>query len=387
MKVLVLNNWDEGMATFFHEHIDHCEHEVWYLCNKDGERGVANFLSPGMTAGKTVVKDIRDEKELLEAASEIYREFKFERVVAIDEYTVLEGAKVREKLNVHGPKINDILPYRDKKVMKNKLQGSEIKPIGTLNINDLSETNFTPCVIKSSDQAAAQGIHICKSFAELEKLRDKVDTNIFEEYVEGDIFYIDGVYNSEGVTIIANRYIGNCYDHYNYQTSLGGIPVEKSELVERIQAYSEKIVEIFPLDRGIFHLEIIHSKSDELIFLEIACRVGGGECYNLTKDIYGIDLVKHHVLSDLDLDWKLPTRKSGMHGGFLIINNFPDEKRNYLGFKCDVLTKDNNMYKASFPLFGREMSIFDSVSFCFKSQEIKKIEQSIDEVNSSFELL
>ena len=89
MKILVLNNWHEGMRLFFDLHIDHAEHQVWYLCNEEGRRGVESALSPSRYSGITDVSDIMSHDEVLAAAGQVFEAFAFERVVAIDELTVL----------------------------------------------------------------------------------------------------------------------------------------------------------------------------------------------------------------------------------------------------------------------------------------------------------
>jgi predicted ATP-grasp superfamily ATP-dependent carboligase len=386
MNILILNNWHEGMQFFYNEHIDHAIHDVWYLCDEEGKRGLENALPSGKYRGLTEISDIQSKDEMLSAVENIFKNFKFEKIVALDELTVLSAAIIRDHYDIGGPREREVLHYRDKKLMKKALEASNVKTIQPIDINRLSESNFVPCVIKPSNQAGAQGVKICENYEDFLAAKTQTELDLVEEYVSGQIYYVDGVYNEHGVVCIANRYIGNCYDHFNNQIPLGGVSIDDETLTKRIQIITEEITNKLPLRQGIFHLELIHSLDDELVFLEIACRIGGCS-YDVPNDVYGIDLIKYHILTDLGEPWSLPKRITNIHSGMLMLNSFPSSERYYLGFKSGPLSENNRMYKTSFPLFGRKMNSYDGTVFCFKSVSASEVELSINEIIQNFEFI
>lgn len=371
------------MQFFFDQHIDHFKHQVWYLCDQEGRNGVNSGLCANFFQGLTVVEDIESKDQVLTAAAVIYKQFKFDRVVALDELTLLSAASIRDVYQISGPRENEILYYRDKELMKQALAHTNVKTIPPICLDSISPDNFVPCVVKPTSEAGSQGVVICQDYDTYLTAREQNQSAMIEQYTPGEIYYIDGAFNEQGVICLPNRYVGTCYEHFNCQQPLIGVSIDQPDLIERIQQLTEEVIESLPLKQGIFHLELIHTPDDNLLFLEIACRIGGCS-YNVPKDVFGADLIKYHILSDLGQAWDLPKIPQDIYSGMLMLNSFPSHPRRYLGFNLEPLSGENCIYKTVFPVFGKEMNQYDGTLFGFKSDSSSQVESSIREIISKF---
>ena len=205
-------------------------------------------------------------------------------------------------------------------------------------------------------------MRICRTHQDYRAAGFDPDSQLLEEFVEGPIYFVDGVHNAQGVVCVPSRYMTTCHEHFNFHVPMGGVSIDDEALLRRIERVTEKIIAALPLRQGIFHLELIHSGDDELVFLEIACRVGGTS-YDMPRDVFGVDLIGCHIRSDLMQDWALPRKTPGVYGGILMLNHFEGGDRYFLGFDVKPLSRGNRMYKAMFPLFGRKMNAYDGSLF------------------------
>lgn len=83
--------------------------------------------SRGDFANVFAIDDLRN-RIAIEAGVEQCRAWgPFDLVIATDEYAVILAAELRERLQIAGPKVSEILKFRDKVVMKESLFGSTVR--------------------------------------------------------------------------------------------------------------------------------------------------------------------------------------------------------------------------------------------------------------------
>lgn len=380
MKILFLNLWAE--IPFYRTYIGNGEHEIWHVCDPNGQRFLRTYLAEDEISGLTL-PTAPDPNEMLQLLQTVYRQFPFERVVAIDEHTVLSAAYVRDVFDLPGPRAAEVEPFRNKRRMKEILAEKGIRVIRDIDPAILTTDAFTPCVIKKTDGTGADGVHICSSFSEFEQHRGGLEQGaLLEEFVEGDFFHVDGAYNATGFVAMPHAYINTCYDHYVHGKPLGSVGVDDKALKERLIRFAQETVAALPAREGVFHLEIIRTRQDELVFLEIGGRVGGGEIYRNFVDTYNFDLMGFHIQSQLGLTPQVRELRENAIAGWLMLNNFEFVPGIYAGLDCKLLNEDNCMYALWQPQLGRRFNARQNqfVKFSLRANTSAEVHASIHDL-------
>ncbi|MFL9909379.1 ATP-grasp domain-containing protein [Paraburkholderia sp. RL17-337-BIB-A] len=386
MKILILNNWS-GLMHFFHQYVDHDSHEVHYLCDDSGVKAVRTFLDPDHIHGMTVVKDFDHRDEVLRAALSLHEAFPFERVIGVDEFSVLPAARIRDELGIPGPRAADVELYRDKRLMKRRVAESGIRVPRELGAT-VEADSFMPCVVKRPDGAAAMGVTICHTPEQAAAALAAATASVLvEEFVEGEVFHIDGGYRDGQIVCVPHAYTNTCYRHYVNAQPIGSVKVDEPVLNQRLVEFAEKVVNALPLREGVFHLEVVRNQADDLVFLEIACRVGGGEIYRNFIDVYGMDLLKFHIEADLGLQPRLRRLGHKAAAGWLLMN-FAQRPRTLTGFHCAALSAENCMYAMRSVKLGRQIEhAYDYIAFALRAATSEDIRRSIDELIAKVQLV
>jgi hypothetical protein len=116
-----------------------------------------------------------------------------------------------------------------------------------------------------------------------------------------------------------SRYINTCLS-FNDGVPLGSVLLEASELRTAVVRFAAAVLQALELRSGAFHLEVILGPGDELYFLEIGARVGGGEIPFLGQALFGLDMMRAWVDIELGQDAEyLRSIDSERMGGFLMI--------------------------------------------------------------------
>jgi biotin carboxylase len=269
--------------------------------------------------------------------------------------------------------------------MKARLQRAGVRVI-----RDLDPATVTvPCVVKAVQGAAAMGVHICRTPAELEPHRAALaqpDGVLLEEYVEGDCFHIDGAFTIDQLVAMPHAYVNDCHGHYVDRKPLGSVGVDDPVLRQRLVEFTRRVIRALPLLEGVFHLEVIRTRADELVFLEVACRVGGGEIYQNFIDTYGLDLLGFHIDSDLGRSPALRPLRHGDVAGWLMLNDFPHRPGVFTGLQARPLRADSCMYGIRAPKLGRPVGNFDYVSFALRGDSSAAVRASIDDIVTNISL-
>jgi biotin carboxylase len=300
--------------------------------------------------------------------------------------TMLPAAYISDVFNIPGPRLADVDYYRNKRKMKDRLAEKGIRVIRDIDPPVGGAAFPLPCVVKRPDGAAALGVQICRTAEEFEGQRDALaGGSLLEEYVEGDFFHVDGAFNEHGLAAVPHAYLNNCYNHYVNREPLGSVGIDDQRLKRRLLDFAEQVLRALPLPEGVFHLEIIRNKNDELVFLEIACRLGGGEIYTNFLDVYGVDLVGYSIDSQLGLHPKLPRPRDDLIAGTLLMNNYSHFPGLFSAVRMGPLAEDNCMYAARIPKLGRRVAdrTYDFISFVFRGKTSEAVCDSISDVISN----
>ncbi|MFD7872990.1 acetyl-CoA carboxylase biotin carboxylase subunit family protein [Streptomyces sp. NPDC059766] len=336
MHIVVVNRWprftegprwDFSMGRF-EELIDHERHRVSYVVDAVGATGV---LAPAERIASTVqIEDVNDFEALRDAVGRVADEVgPVDRLIAVSEFTLGIAAEVRAALDIPGPRPEDVAVYRDKLRMKELVAKAGVRvprfdacESAESALGFARDTGF-PLIFKPVSGAASMGVHRVEDEAALTALLSEVDLAEYEleEFIEGAIFHVDGFADAEsGVPFMAvSRYVNDCLAFESGGQPLGSVVVQDSPLRTRVHEFSRRCVAGLGMTSMPFHLELFVTPDDDLVFLEIAGRIGGAEVPYLTDRLFGVNLFELWLDALCEGGATVPPQTGDPSGGWLII--------------------------------------------------------------------
>jgi len=240
-------------------------------------------------------------------ALQLHAVYHFTHVVCLSEDNLIRGAKIREMLGItFGQTVEQALHYRDKILMKKLLIEKGIRVPNFASVEHASdivqfvENNGLPVVIKPRKGYLSLNTTIIFNEQELEKFlgsdfntKSGYDTALdleIEEYIDGEMYHVDGiVYDNEVKSCWPSKYMNKCVD-FNESKFLSSYSlIQSNPLVRRIQEYVVNVIKTlggppcFP-----FHGEVWVTKTDEIVFCEIASRTGGAGVRHQLRELFGL---------------------------------------------------------------------------------------------------
>ncbi|WP_418958905.1 ATP-grasp domain-containing protein [Streptomyces tritici] len=337
MHIVVVNRWprfpDDGRRWDFslgrfEEFVDHERHRVSYVVDAVGATGV--LADPERIAGLVEVPDVNDFEALSTAVRKLADEVgPVDRLIAVSEFTLGIAAEVREALGIPGPRPAEVAVYRNKVRMKELIAEAGIRAPRFTSCDsteaalDFARTTGYPLILKPVAGAASMGVHRVDDEAALTALLEGADTAglELEEFVEGPIYHVDGFADEQGgIPFMAvSRYINDCLSYEAGGQPLGSVVVQASPLRARMEEFARRCVAALGMTSMPFHLELFLTPDDELVFLEIAGRIGGAEVPYLTEKLFGVNLFQPWLEALCEGRATLPAQAGDPSGGWLII--------------------------------------------------------------------
>ncbi|GAA2142561.1 hypothetical protein GCM10009760_27820 [Kitasatospora kazusensis] len=313
MKILIMNQVPYRKIRY-HLGIDHEKHDVTYVCGPIGDKQ----LPEGLRCERLLIDPTQDLTEQVIARTS--PEDGFEKVLALSESGILGAHRIREHLGIPGPSLARLEQVRDKVAMKRALQDAEVRhprfvaapPAG----GELPWAGKT--VVKPRQGASSEGVSIHGTAREAvdfyRTLAEPAEYQL-EEYIEGDLFHADALVTDGVVSdLVVSRYVGKPVDF------AGGQPIGSSQLPyeERYHRFVAQAVEALGIEEGCLHLEFFETAEQELVFLEVANRLGGGGIVDSHLRHTGVHLPSHEIAIRLGFERPEPQAPSGRYHGFLI---------------------------------------------------------------------
>ena len=393
LVIVVINKWDDDFALY-RNYINHTQHIVIYVTTSAGRKAIPEDLA----AAVYEVPSPYQNEDLLVCCREIEVVFsRIDRIIAMSESDLPKAAYLREELGVSGLGIKQVVLFTDKVAMKREITKVglrvphfvECKSIS--DVIDFAENNVFPLILKPKVGAGSRGVFAALSKTELKQLLRSIDISDYEceEYIPGTVLHVDGMVCGGSIKfIVCSKYINNCLA-YKSGIPLGSVFIDDPLINSRIEAFTKRVLETLNLDEGPFHLELIQSEQDELVFLELGARVGGGEIAFLMRDLFDFDLVGAWVALQVTGECHLPDCSATL-GGFLLLPEPSD-------IPCEVISCKSLVDKI--PQLYWEMLPNEGYIFCgdggyenvtgrfrFKGNTSVEIEESIYNVISAFNI-
>lgn len=225
---------------------------------------------------------------------------------SFDERNLLLTARLREEFGLAGPRYEDILPYRDKCLMKEKLAGTGLR-VPVFGLFDQERFNADrkayfaeisaevgfPFVLKPVDAASADGVYKIFSVEEFEALPEDLGRSYeYEEHIEGTMYSVNLVSKDQrtvfgGVT----EYLVNSTEVQKGRVNADINLHDDDPRVARMVKFTETVLSALGWLDGATHLELFHTKEDELVFLEVGARFKGLAGLAAMQLNYGVALL------------------------------------------------------------------------------------------------
>ncbi|CAI2552436.1 hypothetical protein AKUH4B114J_01010 [Apilactobacillus kunkeei] len=383
MSVVIINRWLDNFCDYSKIIKNR---NIIYITNKDGSQYVNQY---DHNAKNIVLDDLNNYSSLKKAVENILIKDKIELIIAMSENDIANAGHLRTDFGIKGMDYDTSKKFTNKTYMKKALKNTNIfyPKFGELKYIEHYNFNY-PIVLKPKNGNSSKGVTIVKNSNELLSFIThckNIENYEFEEYISGDIYHVDG-YVSKGKLKFCkpSRYINTPLQYETNNSPLGSQLILDKNFDLKVFNFTKDVLKTLGLKNSVFHLEFIYHNGN-LFFLEVGARQGGGEIVPLYKQVFGIDLVKillkTQLLENID---ERPIRKE-KSGGYLLFpvpNNAP----------CIVnkVTKINNIktikYQIS-PNIGEKLTknggyYFNSGRFLFIGDFItikKDIKRVIDE--------
>jgi len=249
------------------------------------------------------VPSLADEPTLVGRVREIAREIRLDRVECLWEPYMILAARLREALGLPGMSVAQTIPFRDKEVMKQRLDAAGIRTprhassVSVDGVRSAVERIGYPLIIKPIAGAGSADTHKVSSARELDavlpKLRHVAEVSI-EEFVEGDDFTYDALCIDGEVRLFHMAFyrpralIARENEWISPQTvSIRGVD---DPHVEAGRAMGEAVLRALDFQSGITHMEWYRRPDGEAVFGEIAARAPGARLVDLHNYAGNCDL-------------------------------------------------------------------------------------------------
>jgi hypothetical protein len=268
-----------------------------------------------------LLDDFEDEDLVCKRGMELAAEFAVSHVVASTELVVLPAAWLRERLGLPGPWTGDVLPFRDKALMKQRLRQAGIEiaryaaPRTAQDARAFAARHGFPVVFKPRDGSNSTGLAIVRDEGELAGYLARAYANgprddlLSEAFIAGRMCHVDGLVHD-------NRVVVAWPSQYQYSlATFGADPGARVDLTldsddpltGRLLSLTERVLSALrPATGGrmpghAFHAEIFHTTDDRLVLSEVACRPAGAKVPDVMELLFGLNLHEYSIRSQVGL--------------------------------------------------------------------------------------
>ncbi|KTD52998.1 ATP-grasp domain-containing protein [Legionella quateirensis] len=317
------------------------------------------------------------------------------RLLTNEDSTQLVCAQLREKYRIPGSTTEQVLPYVNKAVSKNKLLGHIKSPEFVLFDKQAYQENNEryiqsvidqigfPMFIKPVDLVSSIGTYYIPDELTFRKVLECIHqepwTFEIDQFIDGDLFHCDAVVHDNDIEFfMAGRY-ANPLAKFSKGSPMGSIPVKDESLFEDLKAFSHSILKCLGMFSSAFHIEIFQDKkTGELIFLEAAARTPGALVPEMYEMMFDQNLEKLHYVAQMNSIRVLGIHPTPYHAGWI---TFPQIKGTLVDInKPQINIKNNTTYfVTSGETLKQANSLLDSsCSVVFWDESYQNIENTFE---------
>ncbi|GAA0448369.1 hypothetical protein Aca07nite_72790 [Actinoplanes capillaceus] len=221
-----------------------------------------------------------------------------------DELSMEFAAELRAEFGLPGPRPADIVPFRDKCVMKDRLvaAGVRVPRFGRYRPIDgdpgrafaaIADQVGAPFILKPVDAAGSHGVYLIGTAEELAAADALIGSGYeYEEFVAGTMYSVNLLsHDSQVIFGGVTEYLVNTLDVRRGKVNADINLADDDPRVERMVAFAATAMAALGWPDGASHLELFHTSDDELVFLEVGARFKGLAGLAAMQRNYGIAFV------------------------------------------------------------------------------------------------
>jgi biotin carboxylase len=218
---------------------------------------------------------------------------------SFDERNLLLAADLRAEFGLPGLRRADVLPFRDKVLMKERLVAAGIRVPEFRRYDPgagfaaMAGEVGLPFVLKPVDGNSADGIHEIRSEQDYAAVPADLGRDYeYEEFVDGTIYSVN-IVTRDRVSVFAGvtEYLVNSSAVREGRVNADINLIDTDPRVPRMIAFAEEVLDALGRPDGASHLELFRTPGDELVFLEVAARFKGLAGVAAMQRNYGVALV------------------------------------------------------------------------------------------------
>jgi len=248
-------------------------------------------------------------------------------ILSAGEASLRVVAKVRDHFNIVGNSEEEIVPFLDKVIMKDKVSECGVripKHISfdkaayqkdkTAYLKEIENQLPYPMFIKPIELYGAASARKLNNRDELIEAAESM-LNMKLEYEIDE--YISGVLCHCNCLIVDGEIQFQEFEEYTVPCSwfdegyiLGGIPLrEEDPRWQRLDRMNREVIACLKAPNGATHCEIFITDKDELIFLEIASRPPGAMVPDVIEKMTGMQIDLEHIKARLGIPIQVPKKQ------------------------------------------------------------------------------
>ncbi|SDY61311.1 ATP-grasp domain-containing protein [Evansella caseinilytica] len=320
IRALLINKfpfwiYQDGQNTFF----DEVDELIVLHSNK------IDFDFPSNDYSSVVICDFENSDEMWNAIDFLFKTRNFNFVINLSEQTMELAAEIREKFNLPGMHLKEVLPFRDKLMMKDivrkytNIRVPHYKKIhNSSDIYKFYEKN-KKSIIKQKDGMGSKNIFVINNCDDIRGFLNEIsDLHNYEveEFINGDIYHCDSIVK-DGNILVSSVSKYSC-PPMNFKTNeyLYSNMINSGSLKNKVIKANKEIINSFGLMNGVTHLEVFVD-NDEIVFCEIACRAGGAGVIPSIREVFGVNLF--HASINLQINKQITIREKPIVAGWLVL--------------------------------------------------------------------
>ncbi|KAB2955908.1 MAG: ATP-grasp domain-containing protein [Thermoanaerobaculia bacterium] len=240
------------------------------------------------------VRTLWDEIGVVREMQRLAGQVRIDQVECLWEPGMILAARIREALGLPGMTVEETLPFRDKGVMKQRLDAAGIRTPRhqrartSDEVREAAERIGWPVIVKPIAGAGSADTHRCDSRAELEQaLRQvrHVEEVSVEEFVEAEEFTFDticadGRLAFENVCLYKPRPLQQRQLEWVSPQSFALRDLDQPELVAG-RKMGRQVLDVLGFRTGFTHMEWYRKADGEVVFGEIGARPPGARLVDL----------------------------------------------------------------------------------------------------------
>lgn len=241
-------------------------------------------------SGYVQASDLRDVEAVVRAIRATLGDIRIDRIECLWEPFVVLAAQLRERLGVPGMSVDTALGFRDKALMKQRIAAAGLRVPANARVSTTQEARDAaqaigfPLVVKPIAGAGTADTHLVADEDALEDALARVDhvrELSVEEYIAGDEYTYDALaIDGQPVFESVAQYLPKPIESRNLQWISPAQLVFRDPYQTQYQSgisLGRGVLSALGMGTGFVHMEWFKKPDGEVVFGEIAARVGGAK--------------------------------------------------------------------------------------------------------------